>query len=134
MEMLSPHFSLDECKCKCKRHKDAPYCPVSQRLLSLAEKIRDLLGEPMIMRSVCRCREHNAETPGASPHSKHMTGQAMDFYCKKLSPLTIYNAIIKMWAAGDLPELGGVFVYDWGVHIDIDHAGDGHLRRGDYRK
>lgn len=134
MEMLSPHFSLDECKCKCKRHKDAPYCPVSQRLLSLAEKIRDLLGEPMITRSVCRCKAHNAETPGASPTSKHVDGKAMDFYCRRLSPLAVYNAIAKAWHDGRLPELGGVFVYDWGVHIDTEKASDGHLRRGDYRK
>lgn len=134
MEMLSPHFSLDECKCRCKRHKDAPHCNVSPRLLSLAEKMRDLLGEPMITRSVCRCAEHNAETPGASPTSKHVDGKAMDFYCKRLSPLAVYNVIAKAWHDGKLPELGGVGLYNWGVHIDIVIAPDGHLRRWDRRK
>lgn len=134
MEMLSPHFSLEECKCKCRRHKDAPYCPVSQRLLSLAEKIRDLLGEPMITRSVCRCAEHNAETPGASPTSKHVAGKAMDFYCRRLSPLAVYNVITRAWHDGRLPELGGVGLYDWGVHIDTEKASDRHLRRWDRRK
>ena len=134
MEMLSPHFSLDECKCRCKRHKDAPHCNVSPRLLALAEKVRSILKEPMITRSVCRCAEHNAETPGASPTSKHLKGQAMDFYCKCLSPVAVYNAVVKAWHDGRLPELGGVGLYDWGVHIDVHHAPDGHMRTWDRRE
>lgn len=134
MEMLSPHFSLDECKCRCKRHKNAPHCNVSPRLLALAEKVRSVLQEPMITRSVCRCAEHNAETPGASPTSKHVDGKAMDFYCRTLSPTAVYNVIVKAWYDGRLPELGGVGLYDWGVHIDTFKAQDGHLRTWNRRE
>ena len=134
MEMLSPHFSLDECACRCKRHKDAPHCNVSPRLLELAEAVRGVLKEPMITRSVCRCAEHKAETPGASPTSKHVDGKAMDFYCKHLSPLAVYNAVVKAWHDGRLPELGGVGLYDGGVLIDIAKAPDGHLRTWDRRE
>lgn len=129
-EMLSPHFAKDECVCCC----GCGLCNATPRLLMMAEKIRDLLGEPMIVRSVCRCAEHNAKTPGASPTSKHLAGKAMDFYCRRLSPLAVYNTIAKAWYDGRLPELGGVGIYDWGVHIDTEKAPDGHLRRWDKRK
>ncbi len=127
-EKLSPHFTVRECKCPC-----CGLLNVSPTLLKLAEKIRTQLKAPMHVHSVCRCVRHNREV-GGRPKSRHLLGHAMDFHVPNLSPQATYNAIIKMWAAGDLPELGGVFVYDWGVHIDIDHADDGHLRRGDYRK
>ena len=128
-EMLSPHFAKDECSCRC----GCGLCNATPRLLMMAEKIRDLLRQPMIVTSVCRCREHNAKV-GGSPQSKHLLGRAMDFHCERLSPLAVYNAIAKAWYDGRLPELGGVGVYDWGVHIDIAKAPDGPLRRWDRRK
>lgn len=129
MEMLSPHFSLDECKCRC----GCGLCNVTPQLLDLAEKVRSILQTPMIVTSVCRCREHNAKV-GGSPRSKHLSGLAMDFYCKRLSPQAVYDAVVRAWENGELSELGGVGVYDWGIHIDTEKAPDGHLRRWDKRK
>ena len=129
MEMLSPHFSLDECVCRC----GCGLLNVSPALLRLAEAVRGVLKEPMIVHSVCRCKKHNSEV-GGSPKSKHLTGQAMDFHIRGLSPVMLYNTIVKAWYDGRLPELGGVGLYDWGVHIDIAKAQDGHLRRWDLRK
>ena len=129
VEMLSPHFSLDECKCCC----GCGLCSVTPRLLALAEAVRDILKEPMIVHSVCRCKAHNAAV-GGSPTSKHLKGQAMDFHVRGLSPVAVYNAIVKAWHDGKLPELGGVGLYDWGVHIDIAKAPDGHLRTWDRRE
>ena len=51
-----------------------------------------------------------------------------------MSPVAVYNGVVKAWHDGKLPELGGVGLYDWGVHIDIAKAPDGHLRRWDRRK
>ena len=127
-EMLSPHFSLDECACRDGCGFDTP----DEALLNLAEAVRDILKEPMIVHSVCRCKAHNAAV-GGSPTSKHLKGQAMDFHVRGLSPLAVYNAIVKAWHDGRLPGLGGVGLYDWGVHIDVHHAQDGHLRRWDLR-
>lgn len=129
MEMLSPHFSRGECACRC----GCGLCSVTPQLLDLAEKVRSILQTPMIVTSGTRCVSHNARV-GGSPTSKHLQGLAMDFYCRTLSPTAIYNAIIKAWHDGRLPELGGVGLYDWGVHIDIAKAPDGHLRTWNRRE
>ena len=128
-KMLSPHFSRDECACRDGCGFDTP----DGALPELAEAVRDILKEPMIVHSVCRCRAHNAAV-GGSPTSKHLKGQAMDFHVRGLSPVAVYNAIVKAWHDGRLPGLGGVGLYDWGVHIDMYRATDGHLRVWDLRK
>ncbi|MDY2647929.1 MAG: D-Ala-D-Ala carboxypeptidase family metallohydrolase [Pyramidobacter porci] len=128
-EMLSPHFAKDECVCRC----GCGLCNATPRLLALAEKVRSILKEPMHVHSVCRCKAHNAKQ-GGSPTSKHLKGQAMDFHCERLSPLVVYNAVAQAWYDGRLPELGGIGLYNWGVHIDIAKAPDGHLRTWDRRK
>lgn len=136
MEMLSPHFSLNEVKCGCIRHKrDEPYCNVSPRLLMLAEKIRERFDCPMITHSVCRCKESNEEAGGVK-NSQHLEGKAMDFHVKgfEAMPDWVYKTILEEYRNGKLPELGGLFLYDWGVHIDVRNNSDGRLRTGDYRK
>jgi len=135
---LTSHFADFELRCQCKRHKEKPLCNVAPRLLSLAEKVRDILKVPMIVTSCCRCPEHNKEV-GGSPASKHICTQsqparAMDFKPKNTPPIVAYNAIVKAYRDGRLNELGGIGLYDWGIHIDIAKAADGHLRTWDYRK
>ena len=134
---LSLHFADYELRCQCKRHKEQPLCDVAPRLLSLAEKVRDILTVPMIVTSCCRCPEHNKEV-GGSPASKHICtpsqpARAMDFKPKNTEPIVAYNAIVKAYHDGRLNELGGIGLYDWGLHIDIAKAADGHLRTWDYR-
>lgn len=136
---LSPHFADYELRCKCNRHKDAPLCNVSPQLLALAEKVREILKTPMVVRSCCRCPEHNADPDvKGSPTSKHITtdklpARAMDYKPRNMSPITAYNAIVKAWRDGRLPDLGGIGLYDSFVHIDTAKAYDGHLRTWDKR-
>lgn len=127
--MESVHFSEKELSCRC----GCGLNNVTPKLLALAEKVRSLLKEPMIVHCACRCKKHNADV-GGSPTSKHLTGQAMDFHVNGMSPAALYNTIVKAWHDGKLPLLGGIGLYNWGVHIDTMKAQDGHLRRWDYRK
>ena len=128
-DRLSAHFRRAELACRC----GCGLLNVSPTLLQLAEKVRAILQTPMIVTSGTRCVSHNASV-GGSPTSKHLQGLAMDFYCRTLSPTAVYNAVVKAWHDGKLPELGGVGLYDWGVHIDIAKAPDGHLRTWDRRE
>lgn len=114
---LSEHFTIDECRCKhCGKNWTDP------RLITLAEKVRHILGDrPMIVHCVCRCRDHNAAV-GGSPNSQHMYGRAMDFHINGLSPWTIYTRLIDAQRRGLLYHLHGLGVYDWGVHIDCREA------------
>jgi len=135
---LTAHFADYELQCKCRRHRDRQLCNVDRQLLDLAERVRGILKVPMIVTSCCRCPEHNAES-GGSPTSKHICtptqpARAMDFRPQhSLSPAAAYNAIVKAWRDGRLSELGGIGLYDWGLHIDTAKAADGHLRTWDYR-
>lgn len=126
--MHSKHFSEKELSCPCCGQNN-----VTPDLLDLAEVIRRMLNEPMIVHSAYRCKKHNAEV-GGQPKSKHLTGQAMDFYVNGMSPAALYNTIVKAWHDGKLPLLGGIGLYNWGVHIDTMKAQDGHLRTWDLRK
>lgn len=137
---ITAHFADHELRCQCRRHGKQQLCNVHPRLLSLAEKVRDLLRTPMIVTSCCRCPAHNADPDvKGSPTSKHITtekqpSRAMDFKAKGMTPPLAFDAIVREWACGGLGELGGIGLYDTFIHIDTAKAEDGHLRVWDERK
>ena len=125
MHKLSPHFSVEECRCRCGCGK----CNVQARLLNLAEKIREYFGnKPMVTHSVCRCERRNTEA-GGSKTSQHLTGRAMDFHIKGLSHELVYKQLLSVHNEY-FPELRGLFLYDWGIHIDVRND---TFRAKDYR-
>ena len=125
---LSPHFTDDELRCPhCGKYRITP------GLLKLVEKVRSILGDkPMIVHSAYRCSAHNAEV-GGKPNSRHTKGEAMDFHVTGMPPAQIYICLTSAWQHGELAELGGIGLYDWGVHIDTAKAANGHLRQWDNR-
>ena len=69
---LSPHFSIDEFKCKhCGRIK------AHRETLRSLERERELLGRAIVIVSGHRCEEHNRNVGGA-PNSQHLFGTAVD--------------------------------------------------------
>ena len=123
---LSEHFTVDEFQCNhCGK------CIVDMRIIDLAEKVRAYLGGyAMHVHCGYRCPAHNAASGGAK-NSQHMYGRALDFHINELTPWTIYTRLLDGVRRGQLPELRGLFVYDWGIHIDCR---EDTFRHADYRK
>lgn len=73
------HFKKSEFKCRCggKYCKGYPEEP-KEKLIRLADKVRDHFGKPMTVSSGVRCKQHNANVGGVS-NSRHLSGKAMDF-------------------------------------------------------
>ncbi len=121
--MLSSHFTEEELRCKC-----CGALVVDDRLIQLLEKIRSLVDAPVVVTSGYRCPRHNAETPESSPTSYHVLGMAADIKQFKYSNGVFHNMIRRAWSDGELPELGGLGLYEGRVHVDVARASDGHLR------
>lgn len=127
--LFPPHFTRRELECHC----GCGLCNPTDELLSLAEKVRHVLADvPMVVNSCCRCKAHNTRV-GGSPTSKHLTGRALDFVPKRVPIREAYLKIVGAWLAKQLPELGGIGIYDTFLHIDTAKAADGHLRTWDSR-
>jgi hypothetical protein len=73
------HFKRGEFKCKCgnKYCNGFPAEP-EEKLVRVADKVRDHFGAAATVSSGLRCTQHNANVGGVS-NSRHLTGKAMDF-------------------------------------------------------
>lgn len=83
------------------------------RIARLAQLARDRLGRPFRVTSWYRPREINAQVGGAS-HSRHIVGDAIDFYCDGLTGNQVYWALDPWWQGG----LGRYRKYPNLVHLD----------------
>ena len=85
---LSEHFSVDEIKCKC----GCGAAHINNELISTLEKIRVIIGRPIYVTSGVRCESHNRAVGGAIK-SRHMSGNAIDFYINGYNPCCIATLI-----------------------------------------
>lgn len=74
------YFSRNESgiACPCGRCGGFPVEP-SEKLMRLADKVREHFNAPVTPSSTVRCQAHNDELPGSVPNSYHVKGKAMDF-------------------------------------------------------
>lgn len=76
------YFKRTEFKCKCGN----VYCngypaEPEEKLVKVADKVREYFGSPATVSSGLRCKQHNANVGGVS-NSRHLSGKAMDFSIK----------------------------------------------------
>ena len=64
--------------CPCGRCGGFPVEP-TERLMRLADRVREAADAPMCPSSTVRCQAHNDELSGSVPNSRHLSGKAMDF-------------------------------------------------------
>lgn len=69
------------------------YSPKIQALAEFAEKVRKIIGSPMIITSGFRCEQLNKKL-GGSPTSKHRFCEAIDFIPKNISAFEAFSKIL----------------------------------------
>ena len=106
------HFKVKEFACKCGCGKQ----DIDQRVVDMAETIREALGVPVRVNSGCRCEKHNAKVGGVKG-SFHTKGLAADLSCK-LGAKKLFLTAQKLFLEGNLPQLDYCILYPWGIHID----------------
>lgn len=97
---LTPHFTIDELAgtsnvqykklnlLKAQEHMGKMYM-----LAGFAERVREIIGKPMIITSGYRCPELNKAIGGALT-SQHIFCEALDFVVKGLRVEDIFNRIV----------------------------------------
>lgn len=98
--------------CPCGRCGGFPVEP-AEKLMRLADAVREATGRPMVPTSTVRCKTHNAEVGGVW-NSRHLLGHAMDFVIPGLTAAQIL-AIVRR-------QKNVVYCYaidERAVHMDI---------------
>ena len=106
------NFRVSEFACKCGCGKD----DIDQRVIDMAQAIRDELGVSVKVNSGCRCEKHNANVGGVKG-SKHTKGLAADLSCS-LGSTKMFEAVKKLKAERKLPALDYCIKYKTFIHID----------------
>lgn len=106
------NFKVSEFTCKC----GCGHNPIDQRVIDMAQTIRDALGVPVRVNSGCRCEEWNRIQKGVKG-SKHITGKAADLSCS-LGAVKMFETVKKLQAEGKLPDLDYCIRYKTFIHID----------------
>lgn len=95
---LTPHFTLEELagtttQYRAKNLQEAKKIMGRMyQLAGFAERVREIVGKPLIINSGYRCVSLNNYLGGALI-SQHLKGEALDLVCRTLSVKSMYNRI-----------------------------------------
>lgn len=108
------YFDPPEFACHC----GGKYCngfpkEMQEKLIVVADRVREHFGAPMTVSSGVRCTRHNAAVGGVS-NSRHLDGKAMDFAVRGKSSSQVLAYVQQQ------PEIRYAYAIDSGyVHMDI---------------
>ncbi|WP_093310502.1 YcbK family protein [Tindallia californiensis] len=104
---VSRNFLLREFECKDGSHQVA----VKAELIEKLQRLRDLIGQPMIVTSGYRNQSHNAAVGGAA-QSRHLTGEAADVRVAGMHPDEVAQLAAQV-------GFNGIGIYNRFTHVDI---------------
>ena len=100
--------------CPCGRCGGFPVEP-TERLMRLADRVREAAGAPMCPSSTVRCQAHNDELSGSVKNSRHLSGKAMDFCIRG------WGAARTLALVRQQPEVRYAYAIDDSyVHMDVE--------------
>lgn len=115
---LSPNFTLEELTATSHRQfnntPNATAIANLTRLAGLLEKVRAVLGKPMIINSGYRSKQVN-DSVGSKDTSQHRLGCAADFRVVRMTPDQAVKAIVE----AKLPFDQVIREFDSWIHISI---------------
>ena len=103
---IAQNFRLVEFQCKC-----CGAVKIDPELVRRLQKMREEIGQPLIVNSGYRCPEHNRAVGGAAD-SQHLYGRAADVSCPSIVIGRLHTIAEKYF-----PD-GGVGKYAGFVHVD----------------
>ncbi|MEE9117550.1 MAG: D-Ala-D-Ala carboxypeptidase family metallohydrolase [Calditrichia bacterium] len=111
MGNLGKYFNRSEVACKC----GCGLLNIDPRLLEILDKIRDILGRPLIITSACRCPIHN-HVEGGKENSAHLKGLAADL---KVNGSKERFEVMEATLVAGMTRIGIAKTF---IHIDIDSS------------
>lgn len=117
------NFKVSEFTCHC----GCGFNVIDQRVMDMAQTIRDELGVPVRVSSGCRCEKRNRAV-GGTQGSFHTKGKAADLTCS-LGAVKMFETVKELKEKGRLPDLEYCILYKAKniIHIDC-----GRKRRNYY--
>jgi hypothetical protein len=108
------YFERKEFKCKCGNIYCNGYpAEPQEKLVRVADKVREHFGATATVSSGLRCKQHNANVGGVA-NSRHLTGKAMDFCINGKTAAQVLAHVQKQ------PEIRYAYAIDSQfVHMDI---------------
>jgi uncharacterized protein YcbK (DUF882 family) len=104
---VSENFSLHEFQCK----DGSQLVKIDERLVEKLQKLRDMIGKPIVIHSGYRTPEYNKKVGGAN-ESQHMEGTAADISIAGLSPEKVAELAEKV-------GFNGIGIYKTFTHVDV---------------
>ena len=104
---MSKYFKVEEMVCPC-----CGRVFIDDRLFPILDRIREAVGQPVIINSGYRCPSHNADVGGV-PDSQHLSGSAADITYEGVDVEKLTYIAIDSGASG----VGSYFNQGF-VHVD----------------
>lgn len=109
------YFTREEFRCKCGgKHCGGFPAEPEEKLVRLAQRVREHFGRPVTVSSGLRCPAHNARVGGVA-NSRHLSGKAMDFCVSGYSAEAVLSFVRRQ------PDIRYAYAIDHNfIHMDVE--------------